>query len=79
MVLGGVPVDDRLVRRLAAILGRPLGSKLDHALLFRAEIVALTRDEKDRILEALEHAPPELEPVRELLLADENWHFRRRL
>ena len=79
MFLGGVPVDDRLVRRLAGILGRPLGSKLDHALLFRAQIVALTRDEKEAILQALEHAPPELEPMRELLLADESWRFRRRL
>ena len=79
MLLGGVPIDDELVRRLAAILRRPLGSKLDHALLFRAQIVALTRDEKEAILEALEKAPPELEPVRELLMADAQWRLRDRL
>jgi hypothetical protein len=76
MLLGGVAIDDRLVRRLATIVGRSLGNKLDHALLFRAEIVALTRDEKKAILAALEGAPPELEPVRELLIADEQWRLR---
>ena len=45
----------------------------------RAQIVALTREEKEAILQALEHAPPELQPVRELLLADESWRLRRRL
>jgi hypothetical protein len=33
MVLGGVLIDDQLVRRLAVVVGRPLASKLDHALL----------------------------------------------
>jgi hypothetical protein len=79
MLLGGVAIDDRLVRRLATIVGRSLGNKLDHALLFRAQIVALTRDEKEAILAALEHAPPELEAVRELLLSDEQWRLRGRL
>lgn len=79
MVLGGVPIDDRLVRRLAAHVGSPLGSKLDHALLFRAQIVALTRNEKEAILAALESAPHELDELRELLRADENWSLRRRL
>ena len=79
MLLGGVPVDDGLVRRLAEILGRPLGSKLDHALLLRAQIVALTREEKQAILTALEKAPPELEPVRDLLIGDVQWRLRGRL
>lgn len=79
MLLGGVPIDDRLVRRLSEILDRRLGNKLDHALLFRAQIVALTREEKDAILAALEKAPPDLEPVRELLTADAQWHVRGRL
>jgi uncharacterized protein (DUF1778 family) len=79
MLLGGVAIDDRLVRRLAAILDRRLGNKLDHALLFRAQIVALTREEKEAILAALEKAPPDLEPVRELLAAEAQWRVRRRL
>ena len=79
MLLGGIAIDDRLVRRLATILGKPLASKLDQALLFRAQIVELTVDEKKAILAALQTAPPELEPVRELLITDAQWLLRGRL
>jgi hypothetical protein len=79
MLLGGVPIDDQLVRRLTTLLGRPVGEKLDRALLFRAQIVTLTRDEKEAILAVLEKAPPELEPVREALMADAQWHLRGRV
>jgi hypothetical protein len=79
MLLGGVPVDDQLVRLLTMVLGRPVGDKLDRALLFRAQIVALTRDEKMAILEALEKAPPDLEPLRESLMADAQWHLSGRI
>jgi hypothetical protein len=73
MMIGGVWVDDRHVRDLMAIVQRPVGWKLEQALLFRAQIVAMTRDEKRAVLAALEQAPAELEELRELLLADENW------
>jgi hypothetical protein len=79
MLLGGVPSDDQLVRRLTTGLGRPVGDKLDRALLFRAQVVALTRYEKMAILAALEKAPPELEPLRESLMADAGWHLSDRL
>jgi len=72
-MIGGVWVDDRHVRDLVAIVQRPVGWKLEQALLFRAQIVAMTRDEKRAVLAALEQAPAELEELRELLLADENW------
>ena len=78
MLLGGAPIDDQL----ASPIGRPVGSKLDRALLFRAQVVALvalTRDEKEAILSALEKPPPELEPVREVLMADAQWRLRGRL
>jgi len=77
MIMGGVWVDDVVVRRLAAKLERrPLGRKLEQALLFRAQVVAMTRDEKETVLSALEGAP-ELEDVRTLLLADDNWRGSR--
>jgi hypothetical protein len=78
MLFGGVSVEDRLVRELAAILERPLGRKLEQALLFRAKIVALTRDERAAVLATLERAPGQLEEMRELLLADEKWRDGRR-
>jgi hypothetical protein len=80
MLLGGVPVDDRVARQLADHLGRPLGTKLEQALLFRARIVALTREEKAAVLAALETAPAdELQALREALLADDSWRPRRRM
>jgi hypothetical protein len=74
-------VDERLVRELARILDRPLETRLTQALLFRAKLVAFTREEKQRILAALEREPAftELASLRDLLLADEHWHQRRPL
>jgi hypothetical protein len=76
MLLGGVSVDEGSVRKLAAILDKPLENKLTQALLFRATIVALTQDEKAAVLRALERAPTEFEGVRDQLLAD--WRLRHR-
>ena len=73
MIIGGVWIDDRHVRELAAIVDRPVGRRLEQALLFRAQIVAMTREEKRAVLSALDRAPANLEDVRELLLADESW------
>lgn len=76
MLLGGVSVDEGSVRQLAAILDKPLQTKLTQALLFRARIVALTQDEKAAVLRALERAPTEFEGVRRHLMAD--WRQRHR-
>ena len=69
MVLDGVAVDDRVVREIAAVVGKPLAQKLEQALFFSAEVVALTRTEKDAVLAAVGRMPWEYEEVRELLLA----------
>jgi hypothetical protein len=78
VLLGGVDVDDRVVRDLAAILDRSLGNKLESALVFRAKIVGLTTEERRRILAALEHAPAGLQHIREALLTSEAWRLRDR-
>ena len=78
MLLGGVDVDDRVVRDLAAILDRSLGNKLESALVFRAKIVGLTTEERRRILAALEHAPVGLQAVRQVLLTSDAWRLRDR-
>ena len=79
MLLGGVAVEDRLVRELASIVDKSLGAKLETALLFRAKIVGLTKEERAAVLRALEHGPADLRPVRDLLLADDDWRLNRRL
>jgi hypothetical protein len=73
MVLDGVSLENRVVRDLAAIVGRPLGQKLEQALFFSAEIVALTRGERAEVLAALDRTPWEFEEIRKLLLAGERW------
>ena len=78
MLLGGVQVDDRVVRDLAAIVDRSLGNKLESALVFRAKIVGLTTEERRRILAALEQAPAGLQAIREVLLTSDAWRFRDR-
>ena len=78
MVLDGVSIRDRVVRDVAAVVGKPLAQKLEQALFFSAEVVALTRTEKDAVLAALERMPWEYEEVRELLLAGDRWGRNRR-
>lgn len=78
MLLGGVSVEERFVRELAAMVNRSLADKLERALLFRAKIVGLTQEERRAILAALETAPPELDEVREALLSAEDWRLRAR-
>ena len=79
VLLGGVEVGERVVRELAAIVSGSLRGKLETALLFRAKIVGLTREEREAVLSALEKSPGELQGVRELLLADDGWSPRERL
>ena len=64
MVLDGVSLEDRVVRALAAVVGRPLRQKLEQALFFSAEIVALTRGERVEVLAALDRLPWEFEEIR---------------
>ena len=69
MVLDGVSVDDRIVRRLAGVVERPLAHKLEQALFFSSEIVALTPQERTAVLAAFERLPWEYDEVRESFLA----------
>ena len=69
MVLDGVSIEDRVVRAIAAVAGKPLAQKLEQALFFSAEVVALTHAEREAVLAALDRMPWEYEEVRELLLA----------
>ena len=77
MVFDGVSLDDRDVRKLVAILDGELAHKLQHALLFSAEIVSLTFEERAAVFSALDRAPWEYEEIRELLLANDRWSHTR--
>ncbi len=71
--LDGVEMDEPVVRQLAAVVDRPLAQKLERALFFRAEMVALTREEKDAVTAALNRDRREPKDVRERLLAPAGW------
>ncbi len=73
MVLDGVEVDDHVVRELVAVVDRPRAQKLERALFFRAEIVALTRDERDAVSAAMHRERSEPADVRDRLLAPARW------
>jgi hypothetical protein len=79
MLVGGVPVDDRLIRELARVVHPTLKGKLDTALLYRAKVLGLTIAERETILKALEHPPAGLEKLRSILLQDSRWHLNERL
>ena len=78
MVLGGVEVEDRLVLELARIVPPNLGRKLATAHALRSQVIALTTDEREAVLDALERPPESLGDLREALLAEVQWRSRRR-
>ena len=73
MLVGGVPIDDRLLRELARIVPRTLARRVDTALLYRAKVLGLTIAEKETILAALEDAPADLTELRDALLREVEW------
>ena len=79
MLVGGVPIDERLLRELTRVVDRKLAQRLDTALLYRAKVLGLTIAEREAILKALENAPPGLEELRAFLLQDSRWRSSERL
>ena len=79
MLVGGVPIEERLLRELTRVVDRKLAQRLDTALLYRAKVLGLTVAEREAILKALEDSPPELEELRAILLQDPQWRLNERL
>ena len=78
MLLGGVPIDERDIPEIARLLRPALASKLTVARTFRSEVIALTAEERDEILLAVERAPGQLdEDLRDLILRQSSWRRRR--
>ena len=73
MLVGGVPVDERLLRRLAEVVPPAVARRLDLALFYRAAVLGLTAAERRAILDALENPPPGLENLRATLIQDPAW------
>ena len=78
MVLGGVPIEDRFVLRLARLVGdSELASKLYMAYSLRLEAVDLNYIERHAILATLEQQPSGFEGLLERLVADYAWQLRQ--
>ena len=78
MLLGGVPIDDRPIPLLAELLPTALANKLRVARTFGSRVVALTAEEREQILMAIERAPGKLDDdLRYLILRETSWRRRR--
>jgi hypothetical protein len=73
VLIGGVPVDERLLRRLAEVVPPAVARRLDMALFYRAAVLGLTAAERRAILVALEDPPSGLENLRATLIQDPAW------
>jgi hypothetical protein len=73
MLVSGVAVDERLLRRLSEVVPPKIARRLDTALFYRAAVLGLTVDERKAILAALEKPPAGLEDLRDVLLQEAAW------
>jgi hypothetical protein len=79
MMLAGLFVRPELVRELAGLVYEPTSSVLELALDRNIAVVALTIDDRERILRALDDPPAGLEELRGVLLEEHEWRKREGL
>ena len=74
MLLEGVPIDERHISQLAGLLPTELAKKLTVARTLGSQIVALTANEREQILLALERSPGKLDDdLRLLIMRQSSW------
>jgi hypothetical protein len=78
VMVAGIPVAPA-VRELAASVDEPTASVLAQALDREVAVVALTIEDRERILRALEECPPGLSELRGVLLREHTWRLREGL
>jgi hypothetical protein len=77
MLLGGVEVDDQHIPQLARLLPRALANKVTVARTFGSQVVALTAEEREQIVMAIERDPGALDDdLRYLILRQAAWRRR---
>jgi hypothetical protein len=78
--LAGLRIPDEDVRELIRLVGEPTRSLLEKSLAMEAEIVALTIEDRDRILWALDDVRTDaLTELRGVLLQEHEWRAREGL
>jgi hypothetical protein len=74
MYLGGLRIPDEDVRELIALVDEPTRSLLERSLGLGAEVVALTIEDRERILWALDDVRTDaLAELRGVLLQEHEW------
>ena len=77
MMLAGVKVPDDDVRELARLVDEPTRSLLEKALGLGTVVLALTIDDRERILRALDDVRTDsLAELRAVLLQEHEWRVR---
>jgi len=78
-MLAGIPVDGELVRALAELAEEPAASTLRDRLERGRATFALTIEEREQILRALEDCPDGLAELRGVLVREYEWRVRESL
>lgn len=76
MMLAGIPVSNDLVRELATLVDEPTATLLQRALELRTLVVALTIEDRERILRALDDPSDGLAELRAVLLLEHEARVR---
>jgi hypothetical protein len=77
MYLGGLDVPDADIRELIRLVDEPTRSLLEKSLAFEAGVVALTIDERERLLAVLDDVRTDaLAELRGVLMAEHEWRKR---
>ncbi|MDQ3382020.1 MAG: hypothetical protein M3546_17215 [Actinomycetota bacterium] len=75
-MLAGIPVAPDLVRELADLVDEPTATLFERALGTEVKILALTIEDRERILRALDDPPVGLAELRGVLLREHTWRVR---
>ena len=82
-MLAGIPVRDQDVLELARLLREvafePVAEKLEKGYDAETKVLALTIDDRERILRALDDPPAGLAELRGVLLREAEWRVREGL
>jgi hypothetical protein len=76
MMLAGIPVSADLVRVLADLIDEPTATVLERSLETEVTLLALTIDDRERIIRALDDPPASLAQLRGVLLEEHVWRVR---
>ncbi len=80
MYLAGLRIPDEDVRELIRLVGEPTRSLLEKSLAFQTGVVALTIEDRERILWALDEVRTDaLAELRAVLLSELDWRAREGL